>query len=95
MHLTASGEYLWAMDLAENQWPVAAHLIGRVEQGKFGEVRWSECGRSFTSGTHPWGWYSTRPGELPIAGHAVHCGRETAATATQGADAAEAMGSTP
>lgn len=88
VHTTGIGEYLWAMDVAESGpyrgHPVYAHLIVRVEQGRFGEIRHGACGRTFTAGTHPRGWWSTKPGNLPLQEHAVHCGSDIAKAVTRG-----------
>ena len=82
-YLTGKGELLWALDLAPAypgglDQPAGAHLIVRVEPGRYGEVRTCECGQTFTAGTHPRGWWSTRPGILPLQEHAVRCGKITA-----------------
>lgn len=87
--MSEDGELLWALDLAPvypggPEQPVGAHLIVKTEPGRFGEVRTSECGRTFTAGTHPRGWWSTRPGHLPLQKHAVCCGAERAKEATGG-----------
>jgi hypothetical protein len=72
--------HLWALDLEEDPYvpgrrhPALAHLIVRREPGPSGEVRWSACGRTFTRGTHPAGWWSTEEGTLPLP-LPVHCGQ--------------------
>jgi hypothetical protein len=70
----------WALDIDRDGHPWRAHKIVRAEASDiFGEVRWSECGLRFTNATHPHGWWTTRPGKLPLAPHAVCCGNEGAA----------------
>ncbi len=74
---------LWALDLKPFPWPdgplqpVQAHLIvmARREQHR-GETRIAACGREFTAGTHPRGWWGSRWGSLPLRDHAIHCGAE-------------------
>ncbi len=83
IYQTQRGELLWAMDIAEQPphrgHPAGAHLIVRAYAGGFrGEVRVGACGREFTCGTHPRGWWSTKPGSLPLARHAIHCGASIA-----------------
>ena len=83
MYRARNGELLWAMDIAPvypggPDQPVRAHLIVKAEQARFGEVRTSECGQTFTGGTHSRGWWSTKPGNLPLQDHAICCGIETA-----------------
>jgi hypothetical protein len=73
-----AGAHLWALELDAEELPVRAHLITRTEADGPREVRWSACGQRFTAALHPRGWWSTRPGELPLAEWAVHCGREVA-----------------
>jgi hypothetical protein len=51
--------------------PIRAHQIVREEDG--GTVRITACGRRLTQSSHRRGWWSSRPGELPLAAHAVHC----------------------
>jgi len=72
---------LWALDLAPFPYagcpeqPVAAHLIVYCRKERYrGEVRVAACGKQFTAGTHPRGWWGTRWGNLPLQDHAVHCG---------------------
>jgi hypothetical protein len=74
---------LWALDVrpypfpTSPEHPVLAHLIVamRREQHR-GEVRVAACGNEYTDGTHPRGWWSTRSGNLPLQGHAIHCGAD-------------------
>ena len=75
--------HMWALDLQpfptpdSPMRPVGAHLIVSAHDGGFrGQVRVSACGREFTFGTHPRGWWSTRQGNLPLQAHAVHCGAD-------------------
>lgn len=73
---------LWAMDFESMrpggpEWPVYAHLIIRRYDGGFlGEVRVGACGREFTAGTHPRGWWGTQAGRFPLQEHAIHCGHD-------------------
>lgn len=79
--LAASGQdlHLWALDLDGQNRPFQAHLITAIGLGPNGEERFSDCGRSYTRGTHPRGWWSSRAGELPLQEQHVHCGRELVA----------------
>lgn len=73
---------LWALDMGPMHpggpdWPLLAHLIvSRHDDHLRGEVRTSACGREFTVGTHPRGWWSTRAGNFPMQDHAIHCGQD-------------------
>lgn len=77
-----SDPHLWALDLSPvyrggPEMPVYAHLIVRQYDGGFrGEVRVAACGREFTAGTHPKGWWSTRLGCFPLQERSVHCGQD-------------------
>lgn len=73
-------EVLWAMDICTEIGhpdygnPIRAHQIIRTE-GDPGihETRVTACGERLTQSNHPRGWWSSRPGELPLAADAVHC----------------------
>jgi hypothetical protein len=76
----SEAEVLWAMDICGEighpyfGQPIAAHQIVRTE-GEPGmrEVRVTACGKRLTLGNHSRGWWSSPPGKLPLAAHAVHC----------------------
>lgn len=67
----------WAMDICDTPNhpyygnPTAAHQIVSEEDG--GKVRITACGQRLTESNHRRGWWTTKPGELPIAEHAIHC----------------------
>lgn len=70
--LNDAGEVMWAIDLdGTGRWPEAAHQIVSAYRDRRGEVRVSACGREFTEGTHPRGWWSSPPGKAPMAD--IHC----------------------
>jgi hypothetical protein len=52
-------------------YPIRAHQIVREEDD--GRAMITACGKRLTASNHPRGWWTTRPGELPLAAHAVHC----------------------
>lgn len=70
----------WAMDICTTLNhpfygnPIAAHQIVSEEDG--GKARITACGKRLTASNHPRGWWTTRPGELPLADHAIHCTAE-------------------
>lgn len=67
----------WAMDICSDTNhpyygnPIAAHQIVSEEDG--GKTRITACGKRLTASNHPRGWWTTRPGELPLGGELVHC----------------------
>ena len=77
---------LWALDLGPMYpgsplYPLSAHLIVAIHQEPHrGEVRTAACGRDFTFGTHPRGWWGTNGRNLPMQDHAIHCGADLAGT---------------
>jgi hypothetical protein len=83
---TEHDDNLWALDLAPmylggREQPVLAHLIVAIRQESHrGEVRTAACGREFTAGTHPRGWWGTNGRNLPLQDHAIHCGADLAGT---------------
>jgi hypothetical protein len=87
-------DHLWALDLDGDRCPFLAHLIIKSEHGPYGEARTSACGRTFTRGTHPHGWWRTRPGELPFdQARDIHCGSDLLAGSAPGPEEALAIDS--
>lgn len=70
-------EVTWAMDICteiNHPWygqPIAAHQIIREEDE--GKTRITACGLRLTRSNHPRGWWTSPPGKLPLAEHAIHC----------------------
>ncbi|GAA0493815.1 hypothetical protein Ade02nite_21100 [Paractinoplanes deccanensis] len=62
---------VWMLDLDEDDRPILAHAVAGTERG--GQVTITACGRRETAESHPRGWWNLRPGELPLADHAIHC----------------------
>lgn len=75
----AGVRHSWALDLDGEQRPVGAHLIVAVARERFGEVRVCACGRRYTAGTHPRGWWGSLAGELPLPDYDIRCGADLVA----------------
>jgi hypothetical protein len=68
---TTGDAVTWMLDLDEHGRPWRAHMI--VEDDR--TTRTTACGKRVTAGTHPRGWWSFPPGELPLSGpNDIHCG---------------------
>ena len=71
------GQVTWAMDICTEVNhpyygnPIAAHQV--VQEEDDGKVRITACGKRLSERNHPKGWWTTPPGKLPLADHAVHC----------------------
>lgn len=61
---------LWALDLDRDRQPILVHQVASAD----GQRAITVCGQ--TRGVLSRGWWTSHPGELPIAEHAVHCRRE-------------------
>lgn len=68
---------MWAMDICSEinhpfyGNPIRAHQIVREEDD--GKARITACGERLTESNHRQGWWTTKPGELPLQEHAIHC----------------------
>ena len=72
-HLPGGGRaVLWALDLDEDRQPIRVHQVTSADDHRAITV----CGQ--TRSVQARGWWTSHPGELPIAEHAVHCRREIA-----------------
>ena len=68
---------LWALDLDEDRQPILVHQVTSADDRRAITV----CGQ--TRSVQARGWWTSHPGELPIAKHAVHCRRDVPADGAQ------------
>jgi hypothetical protein len=77
--MTDAPLHIWALDLDSKNRPFQAHLITAIAKGRYGEIRYSACGRDYTAHTHPRGWWTSHAGRFGMLERDTHCGREIVA----------------